>query len=68
MEICPDLFYMHLDGLAYVKDMGSTGYGPDGKPLLAMAQGLAVVPDNLLDSTIESAEECPGECIFIESE
>ena len=28
--------------------------------------GLARVPDALLEDTIESAEECPGECIMIE--
>ena len=29
-------------------------------------EGLAVVPAGQEDGTIESAEECPGECIFIE--
>jgi ferredoxin len=28
--------------------------------------GLVAVPDGELDGVIESAEECPGECIFIE--
>jgi ferredoxin len=32
------------------------------------ADGLANFPDNLADAVIESAEECPGECIFIEVE
>jgi ferredoxin len=27
---------------------------------------MANIPDNKLDAVIESAEECPGECIFIE--
>ncbi len=31
-------------------------------------EGLAVIPDDMLEATIESAEECPGECIFIEAE
>ena len=30
------------------------------------AEGMAEIPDSKLDSVIESAEECPGECIFIE--
>jgi ferredoxin len=30
------------------------------------AEGLAVVPAGQEEATIESAEECPGECIFIE--
>jgi ferredoxin len=32
------------------------------------AAGLANIPDGQLDGVIESAEECPGECIFIEVE
>ena len=36
------------------------GHGPEG------ARGLARVPDSLIDDVIESAEECPGECIMIE--
>ena len=31
-----------------------------------MADGVATVPQGKVDSTIESAEECPGECIFLE--
>lgn len=67
-EICPDIFEMHMDGLAYVKEATwkdiYNGEGTD--PKLQMSHGLADVPDRLLDATIESAEECPGECIFIE--
>jgi ferredoxin len=33
-----------------------------------MAEGTAEVPGELLEAVIESAEECPGECIFIEVE
>jgi ferredoxin len=29
-------------------------------------EGLAAVPDGYEDSVREAAEECPGECIFIE--
>ncbi|MDQ1480501.1 MAG: hypothetical protein QOI44_1362, partial [Actinomycetota bacterium] len=28
----------------------------------------ASFPDDMLDAVVESAEECPGECIFIEAE
>jgi ferredoxin len=31
-----------------------------------MAEGMAAVSDELAEAVIESAEECPGECIFIE--
>jgi ferredoxin len=29
---------------------------------------MANIPDGELEAVIESAEECPGECIFIEAE
>lgn len=67
-EICPDIFFMHDDGLAYVKNVDDpSGLGPDARPKLKMATGLADIPDALLDAVVESAEECPGECIFIEA-
>ena len=31
------------------------------------AEGMAVVPESDLEAAIEAAEECPGECIFIEA-
>ncbi|MGD9751323.1 MAG: ferredoxin [Acidimicrobiia bacterium] len=68
-EICPDVFWGQDDGLYYVKETAGN-YGSetlfDGKGNPAGAAGQARVPDNLLDSVIEAAEECPGECIFIE--
>ena len=70
-EIAPDVFQMHDDGLAYVKEkVWSTIYGPDGTPkgdpMLQMAEGMASVLPEDVEATIESAEECPGECIFLE--
>jgi ferredoxin len=41
--------------------------GNEVAPRLKMGEGLAEIPDNLLDAVVESAEECPGECIFIEA-
>ena len=71
-EVCPDIFEMHDDGLAYVKEAAWPNLlGPDGTgsgPKYQMAEGMAEVPDSLLEATIEAAEECPGECIFIEVE
>lgn len=64
VEICPDLFFMGGDGLAYVKDQGEEG--DTTNPRLKMSTGLADVPDDLLNSAIEAAEDCPGECIFFE--
>ena len=63
-EIAPDVFTMMPDGLAYVREgdkiFASSVGNPEG------AAGLASFSDDRLDDVIESAEECPGECIFIE--
>lgn len=65
-EICPDIFFMHDDGLAYVKEVGTTGF--TGREPTYQMQATVPVPSDLEEAVIESAEECPGECIFIESE
>lgn len=59
-EICPDVFTLLDDGLAYVKDEGNVQNNPGG------SGGMAVVPADLEDSVVEASEECPGECIFVE--
>ena len=63
-EIAPDVFVMLDDGLAYVREGEKTFATAEGNE--QGAAGLATVPDGQEDITIESAEECPGECIFIE--
>jgi ferredoxin len=73
VEIAPQVFFMHADGLAYVredeKNFGSTKeLDGGGEPVMKMATGLARIPEGLLSDVIEAAEECPGECIFIEVE
>ena len=59
------------DGLFYVKE-SAAAFGTeklfDGKSNPAGAAGMARIPDGALESVIEAAEECPGECIFIEVE
>ena len=72
-EIAPDVFIGRDDGLWVVKEEAAhfdativfdaeegEGHGPEG------AQGVARVPDNQIDTVVEAAEECPGECIMIE--
>ena len=68
VELEPGLFALHEDGLAYVKEVGwgDIYEGAGGDPKLKSADGVASVPKNKADSTIEAAEECPGECIFLE--
>ncbi|MEQ1698843.1 MAG: ferredoxin [Ilumatobacteraceae bacterium] len=58
-EMCPTVFVLR-DGLSYVRT-------PGGQPLYAGGStSLAVVPDSVLDSVLDAAEDCPGECIFLE--
>jgi ferredoxin len=73
-EIAPSVFHERRDGVWAVKEDrrhfeqtvifdGDTGpgHGPEG-----MA-GRARIPDGLLDLVAEAAEECPGECIYVET-
>ena len=38
----------------------------DGVANPAGSDGQARIPEPLIEAAIEAAEECPGECIFIE--
>jgi ferredoxin len=59
-EICPSVFTLLDNGLAYVKQDGVALNNPGG------AQSPATVPAEFEDAVIEASEECPGECIFVE--
>jgi ferredoxin len=61
-EIAPAVFRLLDDGLAYVKEGNDVKSEPGG------ASGVAIVAEGLEDAVSEAAEECPGECIFIEVE
>lgn len=68
-EIAPDVFVGRDDGLWVVKEDKKhfdENVVFDGEDAPDGARGMARVPDNLIDDTVESAEECPGECIMIE--
>lgn len=58
-EILPELFGLGDDGLAYVKINGELQSDPGG------ADSLANIPDGKVNSALEAASECPGECIFL---
>ncbi|MEU6552512.1 ferredoxin [Streptomyces sp. NPDC046915] len=56
-QYAPEVFELDIDGLAYVK-------GPDEE--LLQARGAATpVPLPLLTDVVDSAKECPGECIHV---
>jgi ferredoxin len=67
VEIASPLFGMHDDGLAYVKEASWASILNGGSgPALVGPNGVATVPDGTLAEVVEAAEECPGECIFLE--
>lgn len=58
---CPDLFVLLEDGISYVVDPASGVRNDPGG-----AEGLASVPSRHESHVVAAAEQCPGECIFIE--
>jgi ferredoxin len=57
VQYAPDVFEFDVDGLAYVK-------GGDGE--IQTAPGVVVdVPESLRVAVIDSADECPGDCIYV---
>jgi ferredoxin len=56
----PDVFTLLEDGIAYVKEAGIVLNDPGS------AGSLARVPRHLEPKVVHAAEDCPGECIFIE--
>jgi len=58
-EQCPSMFHLE-DGLSFVHAPGLQPTYRGG------ASDLAEIPDHLFDAVLEAAEDCPGECIFIE--
>jgi len=68
-EIASEVFFAKDDGLYYVKESaGNFGKETlfDGEANPAGAEGMARIPEGELEGVIEAAEECPGECIFID--
>jgi ferredoxin len=62
IDHCPDVFVQLEDGIAYVMEDGTIGNDPGGSGSLAWVQ------ERLYQAVIDAAEDCPGECIFIELE
>jgi ferredoxin len=57
VQYAPEVFEFDIDGLAYVKS--ATG------ELLQAPGARADVPENLRLDVIDSAKECPGNCIHV---
>jgi ferredoxin len=57
VQYAPEVFEFDVDGLAYVKDA-------DGDLRTETGDQVAVPPNLRLD-VIDSAKECPGECIHV---
>jgi len=58
-EHCPSVFVLE-DSLAYVRSATGHSHFAGG------SAGLALIAAVILDDVIDPAEECPGECIFVE--
>jgi ferredoxin len=56
----PAVFTLLEDGIAYVQEAGRVLNDPGG------AASLARVPRALEDDVVAAADDCPGECIFVE--
>lgn len=57
-QYAPDVFELDIDGVAYVKATA------DGE-LLTGAAARVPVPADLVANVIDSAKECPGDCIHV---
>ena len=57
VQYAPDVFELDIDGLAYVKD--------DSGDLLQDPGVRTSVPVHLRLEVIDSAKECPGDCIHV---
>ncbi|GGS34564.1 ferredoxin [Streptomyces griseoviridis] len=56
-QYAPEVFELDIDGLAYVKGAGDE--------LLQDKGATTPVPLPLLTDVVDSAKECPGECIHV---
>jgi len=60
VDHCPDVFTLLEDGIAYVVADGVPQNDPGG------SRSLVDVSPRNLQSVVEAADVCPGECIFLE--
>jgi ferredoxin len=62
VDHCPEVFVLLEDGISYVIDEGRVCHDPGGP------EETAAVPERSTSAVIAAAEDCPGECIFLELE
>jgi ferredoxin len=60
VDHCPEVFVLLEDGISYVRDHERIRNDP------GQAEGIVDVPGKFEPAVILAAEDCPGECIFIE--
>lgn len=58
VQYAPEVFELDIDGLAYVRGAGA-------EELLQAPGATTPVPLPLLTDVVDSAKECPGECIHV---
>lgn len=60
IDHCQEIFVLLEDGISYVHDGPLVGNDPGG------SNSLVQVPIRHEQAVIDAAEDCPGECIFVE--
>lgn len=68
-QIAPEVFHPRGDGTWVVKEDGAffgTTTVFDGVNAPDGPNGIARIPDPMLVAVLDAAEQCPGECIFME--
>lgn len=58
VQLAPTVFEFDVDGLAYVKD--------DTGDLQTAAGSYVPVPLPIVNAVVDAADECPGNCIYVE--
>ena len=58
-ELCPEVFTLQ-SGISYVQDAA-------GPKMQGGSTGMVDIPAHCIDAVFDAAEECPGECIFVEA-
>ena len=62
VDHCPEVFVLLEDGISYVRDGDFLGNDPGG------SGSMVDVAENHEHAVVNAALDCPGECIFIETE